>query len=150
MQQCRWVEFLHKFTFEIKLTPRKENQATNALSRRMVALAISLANSTLPKEIQQEVLLDEFFGPLIDEIEGQRNSRVLEDYILKEGLLFFRNRLCIPSKLRNHILKEAHESPLATHPRYQKMLLLLKEILLAKNEERCIRILQAMFDMPKS
>ena len=68
MRQRRWVEFLQEFTFEIKFRPGKENQIIDSLSRRVVALAISLANSTLPKEIQQEVLLDEFFGPLIDEI----------------------------------------------------------------------------------
>ena len=82
MRQRRWVEFLQEFTFEIKFRLGKENQAANALSRTMVALAISLANSTLPKEIQQEILLDNFFGPLIDEIQGQRKSRNLEDYIL--------------------------------------------------------------------
>ena len=99
MQQHRWVEFLQEFTFEIKFRPSKENQAVDTLSRRVIALAISLANSTLLEEIQQEVLLDEFFGPRIDEIQGQRNSKGLEDYILKEGLLFFKNCLCIPSKL---------------------------------------------------
>ena len=52
MRQQRWVEFLQEFTFEIKFKPGKENQATHALSRRVVALAISLANSTLPEEIQ--------------------------------------------------------------------------------------------------
>ena len=127
MRQRRWVEFLQEFTFEIKFRPGKENQATDGLSRRVVALAISLANSTLPKEIQQGVLLDGFCGPLIEEIQGQNNSRILEDYILKEGLLFFKNRLCIPSKLRDQILKEAHESPLAAHPGYQKMFASLKE-----------------------
>ena len=93
----------------------------------MVALAISLANSTLPEEIQQEICQDEFFGKLIEEIQNQTNSRTLEDYILKEGLLFFKNHLCIPSKLRNQILKEAHESPLAAHLGYQKMFASLKE-----------------------
>ena len=127
MRRRRWVEFLQEFTFEIKFRPRKENQAADALSRRVVALAISLTNSTLPEEIQQEILLDDFFGNLIDEIQGQRNSRILEDYTLKEGLLFFKNRLCIPKKLRNQILKEAHESPLAAHPGYQKMFASLKE-----------------------
>ena len=73
----------------------------------------------------------------------------MEDYILKEGLLFFKNRLCIPSKLRSQILKEAHKSPLATHSGYQKMFSSLKEILLDKNEEGCIVILQAMPCLPK-
>ena len=90
MRQRRWVEFLQEFTFDIKFRPGKENQAAHALSRRVVTLAISLANSTLPEEIQQEILLDDFFGNLIDEIKDQRNSRILEDYILKEGLLFLK------------------------------------------------------------
>ena len=49
MRQRRWVEFLQEFTFEIKFRPGKENQAADALSKRVVALAISLANSTLPE-----------------------------------------------------------------------------------------------------
>ena len=95
------MEFLQEFTFEIKFRPRKENQATDALSTRVVTLAISLANSTLPEEIQQEVLIDDFFGPLIAKIHDQKNSRSLEDYILKDGLLFFKNCLCIPGRLRD-------------------------------------------------
>ena len=118
MQQKIWVEFLQEFTFEIKFTLGKENQATDALSRRVIALAISLVNSTLPKEIQQEVLVDKFFGPLIKETHNQKNSRILEDYTLKEGLLFFKDCLCIPSRLRSQILKEAHKSPLVAHPSY--------------------------------
>ena len=86
-----------------------------------------MANSTLPKEIQHEVLLDKLFGPLITKVQDQNNSRSLEYYILKEGLLFFKDRLCIPSRLRGQILKEAHGPPLAAHPGYQKMFASLKE-----------------------
>ena len=67
------MEFLQEFTFKIKFRPGKENQAADALSKRVVALAVSLVNSTLPEEIQQEILLDDFFGNLIDEMKGQRN-----------------------------------------------------------------------------
>ena len=49
------------------------------------------------------------------------------DFIMKEGLLFFKKRLCIPSRLRGPILKENHESPLAAHPGYQKMFASLKD-----------------------
>ena len=52
MQQHRWLEFLQEFTFEIKFRTGKENQVADALSQRVVALAISLVNSMLPKEIQ--------------------------------------------------------------------------------------------------
>ena len=116
-----------KFSFEIKFRPGKENQAADALSRRVVALAISLVSSTLPEEVQQAIQEDDFFGPLIRELQGQQNLKHLEDYTLKEGLLFFKKRLCIPAPLRIQILKEAHESPLTAHPGYHKMFASLKE-----------------------
>ena len=72
-------------------------------------------------------MIDKFFGPFITRIQDQENSKILEDYTLKEGLLFFKWRLCIPSNLTRQILKEAHESPLAAHPGYQKMFSSLKE-----------------------
>lgn len=128
MRQRRWVEFLQEFSFEIKFRPNnKENQATDALSRRIVALAISLVNSPLPEEVQQNILEDEFFGPLIQEIQDQKDLKHLEEYTLKDVLLFFRKRLCVSPSLRLQILKEAHESPLAAHPGYHKMFASLKE-----------------------
>ena len=120
------MEFLQKFSFEIKFRSSKENQAIDALSQRVVALAISLVSSSLPKEIQQNILTDDLFGPLILEIYNQDNSKILEDYAMKEGLIFFKGCLYIPSSLRTQILKEAHESPLAAHPGYKKMFSSLK------------------------
>ncbi|MCO5563017.1 hypothetical protein L7F22_016653 [Adiantum nelumboides] len=54
MRQRRWVEFLQEFNFEIKFRPGKENQAADALSRRVATLAISLLSSSLPEEVQQK------------------------------------------------------------------------------------------------
>ena len=115
MWQHKWVESLQKFSFEIKFRLGKENQA------------ISLVSLSLPKDIQQNVLIDKLFGPLILEIYNQNISKNLENYAMKEGLLFFKGRICILRSLRAQILKEAHKSPLATHPSYQKMFYSLKE-----------------------
>ena len=52
MRQRRWVEFLQEFSFEISFCPGKQNQVADALSQRVIALAISLVNSTLLEEIQ--------------------------------------------------------------------------------------------------
>lgn len=127
MRQRRWVEFLQEFSFEIMFRPGKENQAADALSRRVVALAISLVNSALLEEVQSTILEDEFFGPLIQELREQSSKTHLKDFTFKEGLLFFKKRLCVPTPLRLQILKEAHESPLAAHPGYHKMFASLKE-----------------------
>ena len=63
---------------------------------------------------------------MVQEILDQQEHKHLEDYTFKAGLLFFRDRLCIPTALRPQILKEAHESPLAAHPGYHKMYASLK------------------------
>ena len=70
--------------------------------------------------------MDIFFGPLILEIQSQREHKSLEDYTLKDGLLYFKGRLCIPTELQKQILKKAHEAPLADHPSYHKMISSLK------------------------
>ena len=84
VRQRRWVEFLQELSFEIQYRPGKENQAANALSKRGVALAITLVKSSLPDEILQKILTNTFFGPLISEIESQREHKFLEDYTWKE------------------------------------------------------------------
>ena len=127
MQQRQWVEFLQEFSFEIKYTLGKKNQVVDALSRRGVALAITLVQSSLLDEILQKILMDTFFGTLILEIQNQREHKSLEDYIWKEGLLYFNGRLCILNELQKQILKEAHETPLAAHRGYHKMFASLKE-----------------------
>ncbi|MCO5581432.1 hypothetical protein L7F22_035316 [Adiantum nelumboides] len=90
MRQRRWVEFLQEFNFEIKFRPGKENQAADALSRRVATLAISLLSSSLPEEVQQKIQLDDYFGPLIQEIQAQSKREYLADFILIDGLLYYK------------------------------------------------------------
>ena len=127
MQQRQWVEFLQEFSFEIKYKSGKENQAIDSLSRRGVALVITLIQSSLLDEILKKILTDTFFGPLILGIQSQREKKSLEDYTWKSRLLYFKGRLCIPNELQKQILKEAHETTLAAHLGYHKMFASLKE-----------------------
>ena len=99
MQQRQWVEFLKEISFNINFCLGKQNQAAIAPSKRVVALAISLVNSTLLEEVQQNILKDKFFGPLIQEIQEQKDWKHLEEYTFKEGLLFFRNKICVLASL---------------------------------------------------
>ena len=47
----------------------------------------------------------------------------IPEFTLKEGVLRFRGRLCVPKidKLREELLKESHKSTLSTHPGSTKM-----------------------------
>ncbi|MCO5595420.1 hypothetical protein L7F22_049462 [Adiantum nelumboides] len=56
MRQRRWVEFLQEFNFEIKFRPGKENQAADALSRRVATLAISLLSSSYLRRMKKDTL----------------------------------------------------------------------------------------------
>ena len=126
MRQRRWVEFLQEFSFEIKFRPGKSNQAADALSRRVDALAISLLNSDLPEAVQMGLPGDEYFGPLLQEVQNLSTQKYLDGYTHREGRLFFHDRMCVPANLRLKVLKEAHEPPLAAHPGYHKMFASLK------------------------
>ncbi|MCO5560169.1 hypothetical protein L7F22_013776 [Adiantum nelumboides] len=126
MRKRRWVEFLQEFNFEIKFRPCKDNQAADALSRRVATLAISLLSSSLPEEVQQKIQLDDYFGPLIQEIQAQSKREDLADFILTDGFLYYKQRMCIPFEMRSQILTEAHDNPLAVHPGYHKMFSNLK------------------------
>ena len=46
-----------------------------------------------------------------------------QDFSIKNGVLWFRNRFCVPndSALKKKLLKESHESALTTHPGITKM-----------------------------
>lgn len=45
----------------------------------------------------------------------------------KDGQLFYLKRMCVPTKLRPKILKEAHEGTLSSHLGYHKMYEILKK-----------------------
>ncbi|MCO5569851.1 hypothetical protein L7F22_023565 [Adiantum nelumboides] len=125
MRQRRWVEFLQEY-FEIKFQRGKENQAADALSRRVATLAISLLSSSLLEEVQQKIQLDDYFGPLIQEIQAQSKREYLADFILTDGFLYYKQWMCIPFQMRSQSLTKARDNPLATHPRYHKMFSNLK------------------------
>jgi len=52
-------------------------------------------------------------------VEEERNK----DFTLREDVLWYRNRLCVPNALylRKELLKEAHNFTLTTYPRITKM-----------------------------
>ena len=77
MRQRRWVKFLQEFEFEIKFRLRKENAGADALSRRVISMAIAILQSDLPGEIQKEIEADEFFGPYFKDLQEGKVDKQL-------------------------------------------------------------------------
>ena len=75
--------------------------------------------STLQDEIKEKQAVDELCQKLSRQVlEGK-----VAEYRISEGMLYFRDRLCIPQcdELRKKILVEAHETPYTAHPGGAKM-----------------------------
>ena len=73
------------------------------------------------EEIQKALPQDPYFGRIISTHPNQVMQETFKDYSIKDRLLHFKGRLCVPANLKNQIMKEAHETPLTAHPRYHKM-----------------------------
>ena len=116
-----------RINFEITYKPGKQNLAADALSRKVQILAISIISNPMLQEIQEALPQDPYFGEIIMRFPNQETQQTFQDYSIKEGLLHFRGRLCVPTNIKNQIMKEAHEAPLTAHLGYHKMFATLKQ-----------------------
>jgi len=85
-------------------------------STRLAALQISSSIVDKIKEGQQK-------DPELLKLSKKVEEGSTMNFTLKEGLLRYRGRLCVPKidELRKELLKESHESTLSTHPGSTKM-----------------------------
>lgn len=110
---ARWMEYLQQFTFVIKHKAGVHNKVADALSR----LAILLI--TMESEVIGFDRLKELYDSDDDfvDIWKQHNSGTPSGlYIIHDGFLLFKNRLCIPKgSLREHLIHELHRGGLGGH-----------------------------------
>ena len=62
------------------------------------------------EEIQKALTKDPYFGGIISSYPNQETQETIKDYSIKDGLLHFKGRLSVPTKLKNQVMKEAHEA----------------------------------------
>jgi hypothetical protein len=148
LRQRRWLELIKDYDLGISYHPGKANVVTDALSRRSHVSQLVMDNmpfelredfdklnlrivanteaiemevgSSLLQEIWRGLLEDEKVQEIKRNIKEEKSPDFSED---DEGVLWYKGRIYVPNikKLKDKILREAHESSYSIHPGGNKM-----------------------------
>ncbi len=112
-KQQRWQDTLALFNVDIRHKPGKENIVPDALSRKHQLRVVYVGESELQKEVRLASRQDAFAKETRQSIQNGAKSH----FHLRNGLLWYKqNRLYVPEgKMRDTLLKECHDGPLAGH-----------------------------------
>jgi len=112
-KQVRWQNTLALFNVDIRHKPRKENIVPDALSRKHQLRVVYVGESELQKEVKLANCRDAFAKEARQNIQNGAKSH----FHLRNGLLWYKqNRFYVPEgKIRDTLLKECHDGPLAGH-----------------------------------
>jgi hypothetical protein len=112
-RHAKCVEFIETFPYIIKHKKGKENVIADALSRRYIML------SQLDHKIFGLESIKELYATDVDfkdAYENCREGRTWNKYVLRDGLLYCANKLCVSaSSVRLLFLQEAHGGGLMGH-----------------------------------
>lgn len=113
-EQQQWLHKFLGYDFIVEYKPGKENIAADALSR-MMALTWSEPRFTIIQEIKTALQENPHLLDIMSKCSTSTQSH--QHYTVKEGLLFWKNRIVIPtpSDLVKKVLQEYHNSPIGGH-----------------------------------
>ncbi|KAF8756469.1 hypothetical protein RHS01_04227, partial [Rhizoctonia solani] len=139
-RHAQWRIFLSDFNFEIHYRPGKQSGKPDALSRRLdyvdtspeleVMLPTEVFANTSEEELEivteirsklrEDPSLESIIQFLTEDADNAPPSirKAYRDYDWEEDLLWYRGKLVVPDSeaLKERLLREFHDSPLAGHP----------------------------------
>ncbi|QRW18359.1 Retrotransposable element Tf2 protein [Rhizoctonia solani] len=139
-RHARWQIFLSNFNFEIHYCPGKQSGKPNALSRQSdymeepqepeIMLPAKVFANTSEEELEivteirsklrEDPSLETIIQFLTEDAENAPPSirKAYRDYDWEEDLLWYQGKLVVPDSeaLKEHLLREFHNSPLTSHP----------------------------------
>jgi hypothetical protein len=112
-RHAKWIEFIESFPYIIKHKKRKDNVIAYALSRRYTMLS-QLSHKIFSLETIKGLYATDL--DFKDAFENCRKGRTWQKFLLREGLLYRANKLCVPaSSIRLLLLHEVHGGGLLGH-----------------------------------
>jgi hypothetical protein len=121
------VDYLQQFTFVLKHKAGSKNRVADALSRRAHVLTSLAVTVTGFEELKRCYPGDPEFGLIHAEVLNGSSS-THPHYIVQDGYLFFKNRLCLPkTSAREFVIQELHEGGIAGHFSRDKTISLLED-----------------------
>ena len=127
-----WLCFLSEYHFELKHIKGKENKVSDALSRRthmIYEVTLSQMDAYFHEKIRTENKVDPFYVEIFKKVQEDRLFQQQKEYKVDDsGLLWSKDRLYVPygGDIRSNILTEFHREPYSGHPRYKKMISIVK------------------------
>ena len=111
-KKMRWANFLSQFHFHIAHIPGKHNTVADALSRRPMANAVSVAYHNDLSSMVDEYAKDLDFANVMSALSMGKTQ---DPYVLKDGFLLYGSRICVTKDLRAKFMLESHASPYVGH-----------------------------------
>eukprot|EP00171_Calliarthron_tuberculosum_P023944 IDg23944t1 len=134
-REARWLHYLSQFNItKVTLKPGRIHVLGDVLSKIRDGPIISNIHALkvhLPENFIQNYSSDQTFGPLIDAMNGTRPSdqthvarlkRLIDVFKLKNGMLYYGNKLCVPRSNIRDLLELAHDCRISEHFGFEKAL----------------------------
>lgn len=129
-RETRWLDLFAEFNLDkLTLKQGKIHVLGDALSRIPQESEFKISNVELSSIIPEDIFIahyptDQAFGSIYkalsgdlpsDPIEERRITRLLPLFTLKDGILYYQNKKCVPRKVIRNILYQAHDSKTGGH-----------------------------------